>query len=143
MTDIVRISPKQALDAMHSGSVYVDVRTPEEFGEGHPEGAYNVPVALEAGGTMAPNDDFLAAMKAHFPMEAKIVVGCRSGGRSLHAARLLCAAGYSNVVDQRAGWDGARDPFGQVVEPGWSRAGLPTGTGHPAGRGWQDLKREQ
>lgn len=143
MADIVRISPQQALDAMRAGAVYVDVRTPEEFGEGHPEGAYNVPVALSAGGTMTPNEEFLAVMKAHFAPDAKLVLGCRSGGRSMRAAHMLADAGYTNVVDQRAGWDGARDPFGQIVEPGWSRASLPVVEGHPAGRSWADLRKKK
>ena len=64
-------------------------------------------------------------MKAAFPSDAKIVVGCKAGGRSLRAAQALVAAGFTNVVDQRAGWDGARNPFGQVTEPGWAAAGLP------------------
>ena len=141
MADIVRISPQQALDAMRAGAVYVDVRTPEEFADGHPEGAYNVPVALSSGGTMTPNEDFLSTMKAHFAPGVKIVLGCRSGGRSLRAAHALAAAGYTDVVDQRAGWDGARDPFGQLVEPGWGRAGLPAATTPAAGRSWPELKR--
>jgi rhodanese-related sulfurtransferase len=143
MAEIVRISPQEALDAMKTGSVYVDVRTPEEFGEGHPEGAYNVPVALSMGGTMAPNEDFIAVMKAHFPTDAKLVLGCKAGGRSLRAAHALTAAGYTNIVDQRAGWDGARDTFGQIVEPGWSRANLPAVTGHPSGRSWADLQKKK
>ena len=40
----------------------------------------------------------------------------------MRAAQALVAAGFTNVIDQRAGWDGARDSFGQVTEPGWSRA---------------------
>jgi hypothetical protein len=35
-------------------------------------------------------------------------------------------AGFTRVLDQRAGWDGKRGPFGEISEPGWSRAGLPT-----------------
>ena len=42
---------------------------------------------------------------------------------------LLEAAGFVAVVDQRAGWDGERGPFGEVVTPGWKRAGLPTEEG--------------
>jgi rhodanese-related sulfurtransferase len=115
-TDIVRISPTEALAKMTAeGFTYVDVRTPEEFLEGRPAGAVNVPL----------DDDFIAAMERSFAKDARIVVGCRSGGRSLRAARALVSAGFTNVLDQRAGFDGARGAFGELTEPGWSRAGLP------------------
>ena len=124
-----RISPEEAHKKQSEGWTYVDVRTPEEFREGRPTGAVNVPIALSQGGSMAPNPKFLETMQAQFAKDAKIIVGCKAGGRSLRAAQALEAAGYSNVLDQRAGFDGARDPFGQIQEPGWSRVGLPIETG--------------
>jgi len=142
MADLIRISPQEASAKLAEGWTYVDVRTEQEFEAGHAPGAVNVPVALMAGGTMAPNPDFLPVMKAAFPQEAKIVVGCKAGGRSLRAAQMLLAEGYTNVLDQRAGWDGARNPFGQITEPGWSRVGLPSEEGQPAGRSWADLKKK-
>lgn len=101
---------------MAEGYTYVDVRTPEEFAEGRPAGAVNVPLA----------DDFVARVDQRFAKDAKLVIGCKAGGRSLKAAKALLAAGYTNVLEQRAGFDAARGPFGEVTEPGWSRAGLPT-----------------
>jgi hypothetical protein len=50
------------------------------------------------------------------------------------------ADGFTSVLDQHAGWDGARDPFGKVSEPGWSRVGLPVESGQPADRSWDALK---
>lgn len=115
MSEPVRISPAEAHTKMSEGFTYVDVRTLEEFAEGRPAGSINVPLG----------DDFVALMNARFAKDAKIVVGCKAGGRSLRAARALLAAGFSNVLDQRAGFDAVRGPFGEVTEPGWSRAGLP------------------
>ena len=46
--------------------------------------------------------------------------------RSLKAQAMLVAAGFTNVLEQRAGWDGARGSFGEVIEEGWKRAGLPS-----------------
>ena len=138
---VTRISALQARDRLAEGWTYVDVRTVEEFEEGHPEGSINVPLMLAAGGRMAPNPDFTRAMNSVFAKDAKIVVGCRSGGRSARAAQLLEAEGFTSIVDQRAGWDGVRDPFGQVSEPGWSRAGLPVEQGQPSGRSWEDIKK--
>jgi hypothetical protein len=47
-------------------------------------------------------------------------------------------AGYTNIVEQRAGWGGARDAFGKL-EPGWSKVALPSETGKPAGRHYADI----
>ena len=76
-------------------------------------------------GGMTPNPDFLAVVGALYPKDAKLIVGCKAGQRSLRAAEAMSSAGYAAVVDQRAGFDGPRDPFGAVIEPGWSAAGLP------------------
>jgi rhodanese-related sulfurtransferase len=141
MTDPTRISPQEASAKLAEGWTYVDVRTPQEFEAGHPPGAVNAPIMQAESGGMVPNPDFLAAMIAAFPMGAQIVVGCKAGGRSLRAAQALLGAGFTNVLDQRAGWDGARNQFGQITEPGWSRAGLPVEEGHPEGRSWDDVKK--
>ena len=139
MSDVVRISPQQALEKLQEGFTYVDVRSEPEFGDGHPAGAFNVPIMHLTAGAMSANADFLRVMRSHFPREAKLVVGCKAGGRSLRAAQELLQAGYTHVLVQRAGWDGARNPFGQVTEPGWVRAGLPVESGQPTGRCYADL----
>jgi rhodanese-related sulfurtransferase len=136
MGDIKRISPMEASARLLDGWTYVDVRTTQEYEAGHPAGALNVPISHQEG----PNPDFVRVMKATFAKDAKIVVGCKAGGRSLRAAQTLVAEGFTNVVDQRAGWDGSRDPFGQIVEPGWHQAGLPREDGVSAGRSWADLR---
>ncbi|MGH7293338.1 MAG: rhodanese-like domain-containing protein [Polyangiaceae bacterium] len=142
MADFTRISPHEANARLAEGWTYVDVRTVEEFEEGHPTGAVNVPIALAGGGGMAPNPDFIPVMSAAFAKDAKIVVGCKAGGRSVRAAQALLGAGFTSIEEQRAGWDGARNPFGQLTEPGWSRAGLPVEQGQPAGRAWVDMKKK-
>ncbi|HEY3818758.1 MAG TPA: rhodanese-like domain-containing protein [Polyangiaceae bacterium] len=139
MADPTRISPQEASAKLAEGWTYVDVRTTQEFEAGHPPGAVNVPLMHAGGGGMVPNPDFLAVMTAAFPKDARLVVGCKSGGRSLRAAQALLGAGFTSVLDQRAGWDGARNPFGQVTEAGWSRAGLPIEEGQPEGRSWASV----
>lgn len=91
---------------------------------------------------MAPNPDFLPVMSAVFAKDAKLVLGCKTGGRSVRAAQALLGAGFTHIEEQRAGWDGARNPFGQVTEPGWSRVGLPVEQGQPADRSWEDMKKK-
>jgi len=142
MTDVIRISVKETSDKLAQGWTYVDVRTVEEFAAGHPPGAVNVPIALAAPGGMAPNPDFGRVMAAAFPKDARIVVGCKTGGRSLRAATELVGAGFTSVVDMRPGWEGARNPFGQVTEPGWSKQDQPVEQGQPAGRSWDDMRKK-
>jgi rhodanese-related sulfurtransferase len=142
MSDPTRISPKEASDKLAEGWTYVDVRTTQEFEAGHPAGALNVPIMHAGGGGMVPNSDFARVLTALFPKDAKIIVGCKSGSRSLRAAQMLLTQGFTNVLDQRAGWDGARSPFGEVTEPGWSRAGLPSEQGQPTDRSWEDIKKK-
>src|SRR6202000_2657943 len=104
MSDIERISSSDANAKLVEGWIYIDVRTAEEFEAGQPAGASNVPWQLKTG----QNPDFLRVMKAAFADDAKIILGCKGGNRSLKAAQALAAAGFTRVVDQRAGWDGAR-----------------------------------
>ena len=78
---------------------------------------------------MVPNADFLETVEAHLPKEAKIIVGCMSGGRSQFAAEVLEDAGYQHVANMQGGFGGARDPMGRLLVPGWQDHGLPTEMG--------------
>jgi rhodanese-related sulfurtransferase len=138
--DIKRVSPQEALDLTQQGYTYVDVRTEQEFEAGRPAGSFNVPLAQMGGGGMTPNPDFLTVMEAAFAKDAKLVIGCKAGGRSLRAAQALVGAGFTNVIDQRAGWDGARDAFGRMGEAGWSPAGLPAEQGAAPGHDYAAMK---
>jgi rhodanese-related sulfurtransferase len=120
------VSPREAYDLMvRDGYVYLDVRTATEFAEGRPPGARNVPYALPSAVGLTPNPTFVAEVTASFTPETKLVVGCASGVRSRDAARLLHEAGFREVIEQRAGMLGVRDPFGRLREPGWRELGLP------------------
>jgi rhodanese-related sulfurtransferase len=141
MADVTRLGVQEASAKLAEGFTYVDVRTVEEFEAGHPPGAVNVPIALSAPGGTAPNPDFTRVMLAKFPKDAAIVLGCKSGGRSMRAAGQLVAVGYTRLHELRTGFDGARDAFGQLTEPGWSRASQPVETGQPDGRSWADIQR--
>lgn len=142
MATIPRYSPADAHKLItEEGFTHVDVRTEAEYNAGHPSGALNVPSMLAGPGGMTPNPAFLQVMSALFPKDAKLVLGCRSGARSLRAAEMLAAAGYESVVDQRAGFEGPRDPAGRPIEPGWRDAGLPVETA-TAGGSYHELKQK-
>ena len=127
---IEQTTPEAAQRLMNRGDRYIDVRTEPEFANGHPVGAVNIPVAIPdpSTGQMAMNPDFVAVVEAHFPKDARIIVGCQSGMRSQRAAELLAHAGYANVINMQGGFGGARDQMGRTVTPGWSELGLPVST---------------
>jgi rhodanese-related sulfurtransferase len=133
MADFKRVSPEDANKLLSEGYVYVDVRSEPEYAAGHPKGALNVPIAHAAAGGMQPNPRFVEVMKKLFASDAKLIVGCKAGGRSLRAAEALTGAGFTDVIDQKAGWDGVRDAFGALKEPGWSPSNLPSEMATPGG----------
>lgn len=127
---------------MAQGWRYLDVRSIPEFDSGHPEGAANVPLMHSQGGRMAPNAVFQTVVEANFPKDAKLVVGCKVGGRSAQAAALLEAAGFSSLVDMRGGFSGERDMFGRVSFAGWADAGLPVATTAAPGNNYAELEKQ-
>jgi rhodanese-related sulfurtransferase len=137
-----RVVPKEAADLLNQGWSYLDVRSIPEFLESHPVGAVNVPLLHFQNGRMAPNPDFQRVVQANFPKDARIVVGCKVGGRSLQAATLMEAAGYTNVVDMRGGFLGERDSFGRAIVPGWSAEGLPCETGCAPEKTYEALSKK-
>jgi len=81
-------------------------------------------------------------MEANFAKEDQLVLGCKMGGRSLQAATLLEAAGYTNIVDVRGGFAGERDPYGRVSVPGWADSGLPVSTSPAEGATYAELEKK-
>ena len=134
-----RVSASEASEMMtQDGYTYVDVRSIPEFEAGHPEGAYNIPIMQMGPRGMAPNQDFLV-FEGSFAKDAKLILGCQSGGRSLQAAQILQAQGFSDVVDQRAGFGGVPAMPGAAPEPGWRALGLPVATQAAEGRAYDTL----
>lgn len=80
--------------------VRLDVRTSEEYADGHIEGTLNIDV-LE--------DDFEQKATAQLPKDKTVALYCRSGRRSKKAASILAKDGY-NVIELNSGylgWTGA------------------------------------
>jgi rhodanese-related sulfurtransferase len=131
---------KQLL-AQDPEAVYVDVRTVEEFEQGHVPGAYNIPILFRSAGGMQPNPDFPAAVTRRFPKGQRIVFGCKSGGRSQRACELLEQHGYASLVNMAGGFHGATDMSGNVVEQGWAACGFDTAKKPLPGRSWKELQQ--
>ncbi|MBI3181109.1 MAG: rhodanese-like domain-containing protein [Myxococcales bacterium] len=133
-----RISPREAQALLEQGWVYLDVRSESEFAQGHPAGAYNIPLMHSAARGLVPNPDFQQVVEGAFPKDAKLVLGCVSGGRSLRAGQVLEGMGYTQLADQRCGFAGGRDASGRT-ELGWLAEGLPVESGQPAARSYREL----
>ena len=84
----------------------VDVRSPEEYAQGHLHGAANCDWYGE---------DFLEKITAAYPKDTPLAVYCRSGKRSAAAAAKLSKAGYK-VVNMLGGYNA------------WSAEGRPVTT---------------
>ena len=70
------------------GSLLLDVRTPQEYGQGHIPGSKNVPLqAIDKVASVAENKD------------TALFVYCYSGARSRQATGLLQRMGYTNVTN--------------------------------------------
>ena len=136
---VQRVSPKEAHGLMAQGYAYVDVRSLPEFEAGHPEGAYNIPLLHMHDGRMTPNHEFIEVVARAFPKDAHLVMGCRTGRRSLQAAQMLEEAGFTDVLDCRGGYAGDADMFGRVVEAGWTAQGLPTSQAAQPGHSYRDM----
>ena len=132
---VKRISPTEASALLGQGYRYVDVRSVPEYEQGHPRGAVNAPVLHMGPGGMAPNPDFLAVMQRAFTVDDKLVIGCKSGGRSQRAAMMLEAVGFKDLVEMRGGFSG------EGGEKGWSALGLPSETATPGGS-WEELRKK-
>ncbi len=125
---ITQVEPPQAHEILKKNpdALYVDVRTEDEFANGHPEGAVNIPVVFIKGpGQFEVNAEFLLIAEQLFPKGKQLVVGCMSGGRSQRACEMLEQVGYTDLTNVRGGFGGARGAGGQLLVKGWADAGLP------------------
>jgi len=75
--------------------VLVDVRTPEEYSEGFIEGAINI--------DYFDQQSFIKQISA-LDKKEPVYLYCRSGNRSMKAARQLVSLGFENVYDLAGGY---------------------------------------
>lgn len=85
------VGPEELYRALESGAVVVDVRTPQEFAEGHVPGAINLPV------------ENVVQWADTLPKDKPVYLYCRSGNRSRQAAEYLKKKGYTNLYNLEGG----------------------------------------
>lgn len=102
--NIISVSAPEFEKEIKTDSVQLlDVRTPQEYAEGNIDGALNINVQ---------SDDFEEIAQEKLSKERTVLVYCRSGQRSLDAAKILTELGYK-VVNLKGG----------IIE--WEEDGLP------------------
>lgn len=95
--------PEEAKQAIEQGALVIDVRTPDEFADGHIPGAQNI---------NSSSPLFTEHLRA-LDKEATYVVNCQSGGRSSRAVSLMDELGFKN----------AHNLTGGIIA--WRKAGFP------------------
>lgn len=81
--------------------LFLDVRTPGEYSEGHIQGSVLIPVQE------------LAERLSEVPKDKRVYVYCHAGVRSVRASNMLVAAGFTNIENVDGGIEA------------WKRAGYP------------------
>ena len=79
---------------VEKGYIIIDVRTPEEYAEGHIQGALNINVKSESFVTEIEN----------LSKSDTLLVYCRSGRRSLYAAQVMVSFGFQKIYDLEGGF---------------------------------------
>ena len=113
-------------------AVLIDVRTDAEWAYvGLPDlrqlGKETLCVAWQTFPGLERNPDFLAELEAAgVGREQTLLLICRSGVRSRHAATALTAAGFARCYNVAEGFEGDRDETGRRGrQGGWKARGLP------------------
>ncbi|MDD9911185.1 MAG: rhodanese-like domain-containing protein [Ahrensia sp.] len=131
------ISPVQCWDmlSVDQGAVLVDVRTQAEWTYVGtpvlPDGALGLGQQWQVFPQMSVDEGFVEALKARLDeagrgTQTPLCFLCRSGVRSLAAARAMAAHGYENSYNVAGGFEGDVDGEGHRGNVnGWKADGLP------------------
>jgi len=76
------------LEKIRTGAAIVDVRTEDEFMDGHYPNAVNIPV-----------NEIMDRAEEIGPKDKPVIVYCESGSRSAYAAMMLKVEGFTDVTN--------------------------------------------
>ncbi|KAL0429988.1 UNVERIFIED_CONTAM: Rhodanese-like domain-containing protein 17 [Sesamum radiatum] len=88
----------------HPPHLYLDVRTEEEFKNGHLENSFNIPYMFNTSKGMVKNPKFVDQVLSLCSKEDHLIVGCKSGVRSLYATTHLLNSGFKHVYNMGGGY---------------------------------------
>ena len=90
---IEEINPTAVLAEVTNGTVFVDVREPFEISEV----GYDIPNHLQI-----PLGE-IQGRASEIPKDVPVIIGCRSGARSMQACNFLAMQGYDNIKNLQGG----------------------------------------
>ena len=128
MSAIKSISPLQAQEILQSNpqAKLIDVRTSIEYSfVGHPIGAIHIPFKRPPkwDAFLDFNQQVAATIDA---LSTPLILMCRSGARSMDAAKVLEKAGYQNLYNMDQGFEGDKDAHNhRSTLNGWRFHNLP------------------
>ena len=97
-TAFAAISAQDLIRLMNQGALVLDIRKPDEFAQGHVNGAKHL-----------PSDQILTAADSYKRFKDKpVVVYCDSGSLAAAAVRQLTQQGFSKAFTLRGGFSGWR-----------------------------------
>ena len=128
MSEVFNIPSEKVKDFLNnnSNSVVLDVRTEEEWNSiGKPDAeALNSKtffISLLIGPDRQKNENFVKEfLDKKVPKKDNVLVICRSGVRSMAAAKLLQQQGYKNLINISDGFEG-----NPATGEGWKKSKLP------------------
>jgi rhodanese-related sulfurtransferase len=124
--EITDISSKEAFELLREPDTYlVDVRSIAEYVfVGHATMAHNIPLRFwdEKKQDFVSNKTFLEDLKSRFNEDNRLIFICRSGGRSLRAARMALIEGFTSVLHITYGFEGKNNAEGYRVVNGWKNS---------------------
>jgi rhodanese-related sulfurtransferase len=131
MSEVKSLGPLEAYQFMqeHPNALLVDCRSNMEYlFVGHPLGAVHIPWIDEPDWQI--NQNFVTqvrqAMLGGVGAAAPVLLICRSGHRSLDAAKTLIAAGFKQVYNITDGFEGPLDEHHRrSTKGGWRYHNLP------------------
>lgn len=91
--NVEELTPNEVLEAVANGAVFIDVREPYELDEV----AYDIATLMHI-----PLGDIQIRMN-EIPKDRTVIVGCRSGKRSMNACMFLTMQGFDNVKNLEGG----------------------------------------
>jgi rhodanese-related sulfurtransferase len=121
-TGVQDVSAADFQKAVDAGYQLIDVRTAQEYAQGHIPGAVNIPI------------DVLPASLAKIDKSKPVAVYCASGSRSLNAKQFLSAQGYTTVINLAQGIASWTGKTVAGTEPG-SSGQAASSSGQAAGSG--------
>lgn len=102
--DLFADAAKAHLDA--DEAVFIDVRQPDVFAEGHIPGAYSL------------SDEVIQAFVEKFNKKAKLIIYCYAGNFAPGASKYLQQKGFRDVWVLRDGFHGWETAYPEAIETG-------------------------